>query len=108
MNEPMCVCGHPVARHTAMRGEERGCRAKVELSEGVYVECDCDSCRPCLPWPDAEGWWVRESDGEHVKAYEGLGEFWIATLQHPGMSEESATPDRYCRCEPNPFAKGRE
>ena len=52
MSERICVCGH---------GEHIG-RCKVRIPSGRPKPdlCSCDSFRPCIPWPDAEGYWAAD------------------------------------------------
>lgn len=86
----VCVCWHDGSNH-GMSG----------TGDCMDRHCYCPCFRPCLDWPDAEGWWWSE-------ALEAPCE-----LHHTGLwfngnrfsRETWGYKDRFTKCEPNPFEK---
>ena len=89
----VCVCCHERIEHQPTAGA-----------------CGCKNFRPCLDWPNAEGWWARSSDGAHVFYESHLDAVFLAGDPHSYSRiayEYKSRPilDRFTQCEPNPFER---
>ena len=111
MSEAICVCGHGESEHTIFR---------TYYEDGKKF---CHEFRPCLPWPDSEGWWwcdygdfvdvvkamksKRTSDGVDVWGTKNHDE--QPDEYETWMSEEDWYEYGYCHfvkvLEPNPFGE---
>lgn len=111
MSEAKCICGHDHLWPDAVLGQQ-------QFDDCCEEECECDTFRPVLPWPDAEGYWAMRrgfcsEDWQPVFAFLSEGRFVIAKIGSEQLIEQGSE-DAECAdwlsqftrlLEANPFEK---
>jgi len=106
----VCVCGCTKEQHDYVHEQSHYPEFR---SVDIWTACEkhgCCNVRPCLDWPNADGWWVRSSDGAHVFYDSYLNSIYLAGDQfsYSQIAYKYKTrpiTDRFTKCEPNPFAR---
>ena len=85
MSEQMCVCGHPAEYHDSPGNRiNGGCAGLLHGGpDHDGSDCQCRLFRPCLPWPDSEGWWCahrKHDKGMSFVETTASGEFLVLVL----------------------------
>lgn len=113
VDEPLCVCDHPVASHTVVKRKSDG--TFLGMFHCSANGCLCWKARPVLSWPDGKGWWWCNYfqsgltiEAVEVNDYKGCLWFYsqlyekdTSKTDHHWKNPDG--PPRFARCEPNPF-----
>lgn len=106
----VCVCGCTIEEHQYEHEESHYPEFRSVTYWRACEKHNCGNFRPCLDWPNAEGWWARSSDGAHVFYESHLDAVLLAGDPHSYSRiayEYKSKPiiDRFTPCEPNPFER---
>lgn len=98
----VCVCGH---NHII---NSRNPPGPQRFDQCCVIGCLCRTFRPCLPWPDSEGWWWCGVAGfRNGRLYESrlmTGNVWMIAADGNWRSRNEYGPTRFVKLlEQSPF-----